>query len=228
VCAAAEGRDRALGPNHPSTILSLNNLAATMVQRKRFDEAEPIFRDVLARHERVLGPIHRETLGSLNNLGFTLQELNRQSEAEGIYRDLLDRARKSLPENHRTTLVALGNLASSLQKQGKDDEAVQLYTELYQRVQVAELPPAVAGRYMTPYGVNLAKRGRFEEAEAPLREARKRLEDGKMVNTTYMRDVLDALAQVCERTGRPDEAARWRAQVAQIATTAPSTRPHSY
>ena len=226
--AAAAGRDQALGPNHPSTIMSLNNLAATMAQRKRFAEAEPIFRDVLARHERVLGPVHRDTLASLNNLGFTLQELNRQPEAEGIYRDLLERSRKSLPENHRMTLVAMGNLASALQKQGKDDEAMQLYTELYGRVKVTELPPAVAGRYMTPYGVNLAKRGRFEEAEAPLREARERLEEGKMVNTTYMRDVLDALAQVCERTGRPDEAARWRAQLAQIATTAPSTRPHSY
>jgi len=226
--AAAEGRDRALGPNHPSTILSLNNLAATMVQRKRFAEAEPIFRDVLARHERVLGPVHRETLGSLNNLGFTLQELNRQPEAEAIYRDLLDRARKSLPENHRTTLVALGNLATALQKQGKTDEAMQLYAELYQRVQVAELPPAVAGRYMTPYGVNLAKRGRFAEAEAPLLAARKLLEEGKLVNSTYMRDVLDALAQVCERTERPDEAARWREQLARIAATAPSSRPNSY
>jgi non-specific serine/threonine protein kinase/serine/threonine-protein kinase len=226
--AAAEGRDRALGPNHPSTILSLNNLAATMVQRKRFADAEPIFRDVLARHERVLGSMHRETLGSLNNLGFTLQEVHKLPEAEAVQRDLLARARKALPENHRTTLVAIGNLAAALQKQGKDDEAMQLYTELYQRVQQTELPAAVAGRYMTPYGVNLGKRGRFSEAEAPLLEALKKLEEGRMTNTTYMRDVLGALVQVCEQTNRPDDAARWRAQLAEIPATAPASRPTSY
>jgi non-specific serine/threonine protein kinase/serine/threonine-protein kinase len=223
--AAATGRERALGPNHPSTIMSLNNLAATMVQRKRLAEAEPIFRDVLVRHERVLGPAHRDTLASLNNLGFTLEESGKLHEAETVYRDLLARAREALPENHRTTLVALGNLASALQKQGRDDEAMQLYTELYERVQHAELPPAVAGRYMTPYGVNLSKRGRYEQAEAPLLEAREKLAEGKMTSTTYMRDVLGALAEVCEQTNRPADAARWREQLAQLPSSAPTTKP---
>jgi len=235
--AAAEGRGRALGPNHPATIISLNNLAAILALQKRFAEAEPIFRDVLERHERVLGPDHRDTLASLNNLGFTLQDLKKHPEAEAVYRELLERARRSLPENHRSTLVAIGNLATVLDSQQKYDEAMQLFTELYERCKVAELPPGVSGRYMTPYGVNLAKRGKFTEAEAPLLEARRRLQEGKLVKTTYMRDVLGALCDVYEKMGRAGDAARYRAELSSIlattrssatttmATTAPTTAP---
>jgi non-specific serine/threonine protein kinase/serine/threonine-protein kinase len=223
---AAEGRGRALGPNHPATIISLNGLAAILALEKRFADAEPIFRDVLERNERVNGPDHRDTLASLNNLGFTLQALDKTSEAEAVYRDLLKRARRSLPENHRSTLIALGNLGTTLDQQQKSDEAMQLFTELYERCKVAELPPGVSGRYMTPYGVNLAKRGQFAEAEAPLLEARRRLREGKLIETTYMRDVLSALCEVYRKSGRADEAAVYQEELSAIlATTQPATRP---
>ena len=51
-CALAEqvlaARERVLGPEHPSTLSSVNNLAALYDAQGRYGEAEPLFRRALA------------------------------------------------------------------------------------------------------------------------------------------------------------------------------------
>ena len=57
-----------LGPDHPYTLLSMNNLAGLYKGQGRYKEAEVLFGHALAKRERVLGPDHPDTLVSLNNL----------------------------------------------------------------------------------------------------------------------------------------------------------------
>jgi Tetratricopeptide repeat len=48
--------ERVLGPDHPSTLASRNNLAGAYLEAGRAAEAIPLFEQVLADRERVLGP----------------------------------------------------------------------------------------------------------------------------------------------------------------------------
>ena len=53
---------RVLGPEHPNTLTTTANLAATLHQLGRAAEAEPLQRQVLEASRRVLGPEHPDTL----------------------------------------------------------------------------------------------------------------------------------------------------------------------
>jgi hypothetical protein len=60
--------ERTLGPDHPGTLNSRNNLALAYVAARRAAEAIPLHERTLADLERVLGPDHPGTLASRDNL----------------------------------------------------------------------------------------------------------------------------------------------------------------
>jgi hypothetical protein len=57
-----------LGPDHPDTLQSRNNLAVDYQDAGRTDEAITLLEQVLADRERILGVDHPNTLCSRNNL----------------------------------------------------------------------------------------------------------------------------------------------------------------
>ena len=61
-------RERVLGPDHPDTLASRNNLACAYQAAGDLGRAIPLFEQTLADRERVLGPDHPDTLTSRNNL----------------------------------------------------------------------------------------------------------------------------------------------------------------
>ena len=61
-------RERALGPDHPDTAQSLNNLAVLYRDQGRLAEAEPLWQRALAIWERALGPEHPHTRTVRDNL----------------------------------------------------------------------------------------------------------------------------------------------------------------
>ncbi|KAK3626358.1 hypothetical protein LTR56_019833 [Elasticomyces elasticus] len=65
--------DRArLGPEHPDTLVSMNNLANIYMHQGRFEKAVGIQRDALTISERVNGQTHENTLTLKENLANTL------------------------------------------------------------------------------------------------------------------------------------------------------------
>ncbi len=60
--------EAAVGPDHPDTAMSLNNLAALIHEQGKYAEAEPLYRRALGIQESELGPDHPDTAASLNNL----------------------------------------------------------------------------------------------------------------------------------------------------------------
>ena len=66
---AQAAREQALGPDHPDTAISLNNLAGLLhAQEGRYEEAEPLYRRALAIWETKLGPEHPHTVTCRANL----------------------------------------------------------------------------------------------------------------------------------------------------------------
>ena len=66
-------REKALGPEHPDTADSLNNLAGFTRTMGDYAKAEPLYQRALAISEKALGPEHPDTATSLNNLARALQ-----------------------------------------------------------------------------------------------------------------------------------------------------------
>ena len=69
-------RTRVLGPDHPDTLGTANNLADTLRLLGRLPEARTLQQQVLAARTRVLGPDHPDTLGTANNLADTLRMMH--------------------------------------------------------------------------------------------------------------------------------------------------------
>ena len=70
-------RERVLGPDHPDTLTSRNNLAVAYRDAGRTAEAITLHEQTLADRERVLGPDHPDTLTSRNNLALAYRDAGR-------------------------------------------------------------------------------------------------------------------------------------------------------
>src|SRR5207245_8153150 len=70
-----------LGPDHPDTLQSMNNLAAAYLAVGRLTDALPLFEETLKRRTATLGPDHPGTLATMNNLAWTYQGVGRTADA---------------------------------------------------------------------------------------------------------------------------------------------------
>ncbi len=87
-------KSRVLGPEHPSTLTTAGNLAASLSRQDKDAEAEAIYHDVLRGFKRVLGPEHPTTIRAARNLANFLCYLKlaseaTYSEAATIYREVV-------------------------------------------------------------------------------------------------------------------------------------------
>jgi tetratricopeptide (TPR) repeat protein len=109
--------EKALGPDHPDTATSLNNLGALLQAMGHLAEARPYLERALAIREKALGPDHdneallQATAQSLNNLGALLQAMGHLAEARPYYQRALAIYEKALGPDHPDTARSLNNLA---------------------------------------------------------------------------------------------------------------------
>ena len=81
---ALEIKEEVLGPDHPDTAQSLNNLAALHESQGRYDKAEPLLERALAIREEALGPKHPHTQIVRNNYVGLLRETNQDEKADAV------------------------------------------------------------------------------------------------------------------------------------------------
>jgi len=118
--------ERVLGPDHPDTLTSRNDLAVAYQDAGRRGEALPLYERTLTDLERVLGPDHPTTATSRDNLAGAYQAAGRLGEALPLYeRTLTDRERVLGPD-HPDTLTSRDNLAVAYQDAGRTGEALTL------------------------------------------------------------------------------------------------------
>ena len=112
-------REAALGPDHPDTAPSLNNLAAAAPAQGRYGEAEPLLPPGAGDPRGGAGPRPPRHGQSLNNLAELLRAQGRYGEAEPLYRRALAIREAALGPDHPDTAQSLNNLAVVLQAQGR-------------------------------------------------------------------------------------------------------------
>ena len=111
-------REKVLGPEHPDTAISLNNLAYLLQAQGDLVAARPLYERALAIREKVLDSEHPETAISLNNLAYLLQAQGDLAAARPLYERALAIREKVLGPEHPVTATSLNNLGLLLQDQG--------------------------------------------------------------------------------------------------------------
>ena len=124
-----EDAERVLGPDHPDTLASRNNLANAYQEAGRAAEAIPLHEQTLADRERVLGPDHPDTLTSRNNLAAAYQEAGRAAEAIPLHEQTLADRERVLGPDHPDTLASRNNLAIAYRAAGRAAEAIPLHEQ---------------------------------------------------------------------------------------------------
>ncbi len=191
-----ERRRKALGNDHPAIRESLQTLAVQLTERGRPAEAEPLLREGIELSRKALGEQHPLTLNSIAVLGKTLRAMNRTDEARQLLSQNLPIAKTSLGPDHRVTLTMTYDLGLAMMESGAPADAEPLFAELYRRAGKTELHPQQAALFISGYGPCLVALGRYDEAEAPLREAKSRLESAGLQGDARMSTVTEALAKV--------------------------------
>ena len=160
-----ELRMKVLGPKHPITLSSRNNLALVLHSQGKHEEAEQIHRQTLELTIEVLGPKHPETLAIMTNLANTLNSQGKH-EAEQMHQQTVELTLEVLGPKHLDTLISMENLALMLVSQLKHEEAEQIYRqtlELSMEVLGPKHPDTLIS--MNNLALTLNSQGKHKEAE---------------------------------------------------------------
>ncbi|CAI9636424.1 unnamed protein product [Alternaria burnsii] len=161
-----EARKKALGNEHPNTLISMGNLASTYNQQGQWKEAEELEVRVMQTMKKALGEVHPDTLNSMANLASTYSKQGRWKEAEQLEVQVMETRKRVLGYEHPGTLLSMGNLASTYSKLGRWEKAEELFLQVMQtkeRVLGDEHPDTVTSMGDLAFIYN--DQGRWKEAE---------------------------------------------------------------
>jgi tetratricopeptide (TPR) repeat protein len=124
---ALEIREKILGPEHPDTITSLNNLAYLYKITGAYAQALPLYQRALQIREKTLGPEHPEVGTSLNNLAMLYEAMGAYEQALPLLHRALQVIEKSRGPEHSFTGQSYFNLAALYQTLGDYEKALPLF-----------------------------------------------------------------------------------------------------
>jgi tetratricopeptide (TPR) repeat protein len=119
--------ERVLGPDHPDTLTSRNNLAGAYEAVGDLTRAIALYEATLTDRERVLGPDHPDTLASRNNLAGAYEAVGDLTRAIALYEATLTHRERVLGPDHPDTLTSRNNLAYAYEAVGDLTRAIALY-----------------------------------------------------------------------------------------------------
>ncbi len=137
---AAQGLERSLGPDHPSTLITLGHLATAYEAAGKLPEATAMFERVRDAHIAMLGPDHPDTLNTLNNLAIAYELAGKLPAAIAMFERVRDAELAKLGPDHPDTLKTLGHLANAYKDAGRLPEAIAKL-ERVRDAQIAKLGP---------------------------------------------------------------------------------------
>ena len=79
---------KVLGTEHPETLYSMANLAATYLAQEKYEKAEQLQLIALHLHKKVLGPEHPHTLANMANLAIIYANKGKHNEAENLQMEI--------------------------------------------------------------------------------------------------------------------------------------------
>lgn len=182
-------------------------LGDSLYVQRRFEEAEPHFREALEIRERFLGE-HADTAVSAADLGYTLRNQGRLEEAEPYYRQALDIRIAVLGAQHPEVAKSWQRLARLVDQRGDHLRAAGLMDEALAAGRVAfQATDPVLVEWTGERAAMLHDGGNLEEAEKGYREVLRLAAQG-IVDTdgAVAATAMVGLANLLSATDRPEEA----------------------
>jgi len=166
---AVDLRRRVLGPDHPDTLTSMNDLADAYRVQSAYKQAEPLFIKVLETRRRVLGEENPATLSSMNELANLYLDQGRDAQADPLLAKALEVQRRVLGPNDPETLTTMHDLATTYVDEGKFGQAEPLETQALEgrRRVLGEEHPQTA-RSMNELAWIYRQEGKYAQAESLL------------------------------------------------------------
>ncbi len=121
-------RDR--GYDHPDTLRSTGELAASYGGLGRWDEVLRLEEETLALRKARLGPDHPDTLRSMTNLAVTYGVLGRLSEAVRLQEEALAMCQAKLGPRDPQTLWSMLSVATAYNDAGRPQDAIKLIEQV--------------------------------------------------------------------------------------------------
>ncbi|KAK4237112.1 kinesin light chain [Achaetomium macrosporum] len=120
------------GVDHPDTLTSMVNLAATLWNQGRWEEAEKLEVQVMEMHKTKLRADHPDTPRRMGNLALTYKKQGRWEEAEKLLVQVMETRKMKLGADHPDTLTSMANLAFTWKDQGRHADALALIEDCAQ------------------------------------------------------------------------------------------------
>jgi tetratricopeptide (TPR) repeat protein len=158
---------RLVGDEHPSTLDSVHQLAATLSAKGKFAEARALKEKVLKLCSHVLGTEHPSTLAAMNSLVTAMRDQGDFDGALLLGDELLGICRRVLGEYHLGTLTCAGNIASILAEVGEHAQAERVHRVVLEAKRQAlgsEHPSTLAS--MSNVATSLFDQGNYAQAKS--------------------------------------------------------------
>ncbi|KAN0067790.1 TPR-like protein [Elaphomyces granulatus] len=204
---ALQGYEKAWGPDHMSTLDTVNNLGLLYADQGKLDEAEKMYQRALQGKEKALGAGHTSTLHEVNNLGMLYDSQGKLDEAEKMYQRALQGKEKAWGPDDMSTLDTVNNLGILYANQGKLDEAEKMYQRALQGKERALGPDHTSTlETVNNLGLLYKSQGKLDEAEKMYQRALQGKEKALGLDHTSTLDTVNNLGILYKSQGKLDEA----------------------
>ena len=209
VQAIAAGQ-RAFGPVHSDLAALMSPYAAVLDRANKPEKADSVYRATLDMRKKLLGADHPEYAWTMFSYADFLLGRNRFSEAATWCREVLKLRGKTLPDTHPAVATAMSVLGRSLD--GLDSLSTgEYWLRESLRLRKQSLP---AGHWLiysseSILGAHMTAAHRFENAEALLLPAEKKLVEVRGEDAPVVNDVRKRIVALYKAWGKNAEAEKW-------------------
>lgn len=162
---ALQGRERALGPDHPDVGVSLGNLGIVCRSLGRRQDAQRYYERAMQVIAKSVGERHPDRARILGNLGNLFFDDRDYKQAAARYREAIQIREQVLGENHPSVARTLTNLGYALYLMGEREESLAVQRRALAVAEAAHGPdhPEVAYS-LDGLASSLGELGRRDEA----------------------------------------------------------------
>jgi eukaryotic-like serine/threonine-protein kinase len=210
------------GRDNPETAIDLTILARALVFQSRYDEATDLLQQSLAIKERAFGKVHPSVASTLNELGNVASKTGKYPLAKQYFNRMADIYRAVYGEHHYLVATALSNLASVYMAQHDWASAEKIFRQvipLYTETQSAT--HINTGIARTKLGRVLLRQRRYAQAEAETRAGYDILSPQMDPKVSWLTNARQDLVEEYDALDQPQQAAKFRAEIAATGSPEP-------
>lgn len=202
-----ENNKMTLGPEHPSTVESMNKLVSTYWKGDQFEEAANLLEQVLAIENTKLGEDNLSTLTNMRIIARSYRDQRNWAEALKLDLKIFEKHKLKLGPRHLSTLHAMENISTSYAGLGRHEERELIVHQLVDLGEEVLLP---THKSLLKWKRSLISahrnQGQLDYAEKLASEVLTTYQASFGTNHPLILSSMESLASIYERQGRWSDA----------------------